>query len=464
MTRKINEILDGMSQIDFDMIASRDPAFFGRRVLGLIIKPFHEEWLKTYMNNNLVCIVAPTGFGKSQIMAILLPIWMCMYNKNKEVLIVSNTMSQSTTILGRIKDTILSNEMLQCLVPEKREKKWSQTEIHLRTGCKIYCKPNTEDVSSYHANLEICDEIAKYRDHNVFFNYTMTRVNAKKGKLIAITTFDNELDLAHKLIGKEGILRGFVSKIYKAINEKGESIFPEIFSLERLNNFKKGMGSLAFEKQYLSSTLSVEDALFPSELVVKCFNEQIGFQMKEGEFTFMGCDFALGRGTTADYSVFVVVENVGRLTLIRRIERYKGMPITFQKERIRELYNIFKCRRIYFDSSSMGESFVQELRQESLPITPCDFSYKNRNDYLINLLRYIDEGRLVIPRKFEDVKCITMGDILRKELASFMVTETPSGMVAYKSTGRHDDIVMALALAIKSASSQKKFIDTFFAE
>ena len=180
--------------------------------------------------------------------------------------------------------------------------------------------------------------------------------------------------------------------------------------------------------------------------------------------TTHNCDFAVGTGTTADYSVFTVVENIGRKTYIRRIERYKGMPIAFQKERIKELHKIFKCKHIYLDATSMGESFVQELRQEGLPITPCDFSYKNRNDYLMNLRRYIDEKRLVIPRNFEDPMCITMGDILYKELISFVVTKTPSGMVTYKSTAKHDDCVFSLALAIKGASAQIKFIDTFFAE
>ena len=463
--RTVKEILDGMNQIDFDLIASRDPVFFGRRVLGLIIKPFHEEWIDMFMNSNLTCIVAPTGHGKTNLMGIMMSLWIAQYQHNKEILIVSNTMEQSTKILDRIKDMIRDNEMLQNLIPIKQqEKTWSKTEIHLRTGCKIYCKPCNQNIRSYHVNYLLADEVAQYRDHQVFFKWIMTRVTSKMGKLVAITTFIDEMDLAHKLVGKEGEKRGFASKVYKAIDKEGNPFFPELYSKERLQEIKESIGSLAFDREYLSNTLSIEDALFPPQMVASCFNEELGFSMKEGEYTVMGIDIAVSAGATADYSVFTIVENIGRKTYIRRIERYRGMPISFQIDRIIELQNIFKCKHIYLDSSSMGETFVQELRQKGLPITPCDFSYKNRNDYLINLRRYMDEKRLVIPRKFEDSKCITMGDILYGELISFVVTKTPSGMVTYKTTSKHDDSVFSLALAIKGASSQKKFIDTFFAE
>ena len=461
--RTKEEILNGMDETLFDIIASKDPVFFGRRVLGFIVKPFHEEWLSMVRNNDKVMIVGPTGHGKSLIMAILLSIWKCYYKNHFEIIIVSNTMEQSTKILERIKDNIMRNEMLLDLVPDKHNTKWSRTEIHLRSGCKIYCKPNNENIRSYHCDLLIADEVSQYTNHDVFFRHTMTRVTAKNGKLVGITTFRDELDLAHKLTGKEGKKRGFVSKIYKAI-EKDKPIFPELYSLQKLNEIKSSMGSLKFEREYMSNVMSVEDALFDPNSIVECFDENLGFSLREGDYTVMGVDIAVGSGTSADFSVYTVVENIGRKTYIRRIEREKGMPIIHQINRIKELYRIYKCKNIYLDASSMGEGFVQELRQEGLPVTPCDFSYKNRNDYLINLKRYIDEKRLVIPRKFEDDKCMTMGDILRKELSSFMVTKTPSGMVTYQSTSRHDDTVFSLALAVKGASTQKEYIDMFFAE
>jgi len=414
--RTLKEILDGMNQVEFDLIASRDPVFFGERVLGIYMKPFHREWVDMILKNKLVCIVAPTGHGKTLVAGIMMALWIAHYQRNKEILIVSNTMEQSTKILERIKEEITSNEYLQCLIPEKHEQTWSKTEIHLRSGCKIYCKPCNQNIRSYHVDYLLADEVAQYRNHDVFFKWIMTRVTAKKGKLVAISTFIDELDLAHKLVGEAGKRRGFVSKIYRALDENEEPIFPELYSKERLQQIKESIGSIAFDREYMSNTTSIEDALFPPKAVAACFDEKLGFSMKEGDFTFMGCDFAVGTGTSADYSVFTVVENIGRKTYIRRIERYKGMPISFQKERIKELYKIYKCRHIYLDASSMGESFVQELRQEGLPITPCDFSYKNRNDYLMNLRRYIDEKRLVIPRNFEDPMCITMGDILYKEL------------------------------------------------
>lgn len=466
-------IFGGMNRFEFMTLASRDPAFWCERVLGLTIKPFHQEWLNLYMNNQFVNVIAPTGHGKTLLFGVGIPTWLAYNLKNQEILIISNTLEQSTGILTMIREMITENELLHELIPEKHLTRWSKTEIHTPTGCKIYCKPYSANIRSYHVNYLLSDEHAQYRDHSIFFKWVMTRVTAKKGKLVGISTPITEVDLPHKLLKNPQ----FVSRVYTAYEDEAHTIpiFPELYTAQRLLDIKEAIGSLAFDREYLCDTKTVEDALYPPNMVVDCWNEKLGFQLSEGKYIYIGCDFAIAAGTTADYSVFTVVENIGRQTYIRRIERPKrGTPIDLQKKRLVELNKIFKPRAIMLDVSSMGESFYQGLRQEGLPVKACDFSPKQRNDYLINLRSYIEgkrdsegkllERRLVIPRDFNDEKCVTMTDELFKELTSFVITQTPSGLTTYKSTAAHDDMVMSLALAIKGASKQKKFVDAFFCE
>lgn len=470
--RTIEEIMQGMDRLEFMTLAAKDLKFWCEKVLGIIVKPFHEEWFKLFKENQFVNIIAPTGHGKTLLMGVAIATWIAYNQRNKEILIISNTMEQSTGILTRVKEMISDNELLQELIPEKHLTRWSKTEIHTTTGCKIYCKPYSANIRSYHVDYLLADEDAQYRDQAIFFKWVITRVTAKKGKLVAISTPITEVDLPHKLLKNPK----FVSKVCIAYVDEENTIpvFPELYSKEELLSIKDTVGSLAFDREYLCSTKSVENALFPPNLVVDCFDEKVSFQLSEGDFVYIGCDFALARGSTADYSVFTVIENVGHQTIIRRIERYRGKPIDFQTKRLKELHRIYKAKSILLDVSAMGEGFFQDLRQEGLPVVACDFAPKHRNNYLITLRKFVEgkrdeegklkERRLVIPRDFNDIYCERMGDLLFNELTAFIITETPTGFTTYKTTAAHDDIVMSLALAISGASKQRKYVDSFFCE
>jgi len=334
-----------------------------------------------------------------------------------------------------------------------------------------------EDDNSYIANgivVHNCDEAAQYKDHSIFERWIITRVTAKNGKLVVISTPVSAIDLPHKLL-RNPI---FYSKIYTALKprmtenpeyysdicknlKEGEPLFPELYSKEKLEAIKQSQGSLRFEQEYMCNVLVVEDALYPPNMVVECFDESLDFQLPEGGTVYIGADFAVGTGKDADYSVFTVIENNGEKNFIRKIERYKGMPISAQIKRLEELCHAYKPKAIYLDETTFGVSIVQELRSKQLPVVGCKFDLKSRNNYLMNLRKIIEDRRLVIPRKPGSF-CVSLTDKLFTELTSFVISKTQAGLVTYKSTAAHDDMVMSLALAVSGVQKKMPMIERAF--
>lgn len=471
--RTESDILNGISFEELQAIGSRDPAYWIERVCtfgnpkGVIIKPFHRELIDLYLKHDRLCIMAPTGHGKSSVFGIGIPLWLAYFKTNQQMLIVSNTLDQSMGILERMKNEISDNELLRTLEPEDSKKTtWTKTEINLNGNNKIFCKPYTANIRSYHVNYCFCDEGAQYRDHSIFERWIITRVTAKGGKLVLSSTAMSAIDLPHKLM-KNPV---FVTKIYTALKssqlqekpeyfshiyddlKEGEPIFPELYSQEYLKEIESSQGTIRFKQEYMNDVFVIgEEALFPPAIVINCFDENLDFGLGEGNKIYIGVDFAFGTGDEADYFVITVIENNGIKNYIRKIEKYHGMPISAQIKRLEEINTIYRPVMFFVDETHYGQSMLQDMRSRRIPVTGCPFDMKSRNNYLINLRKMLEDVNIIIPRKGTNCSAIT--DDLYIQLTSFIQTKTPSESVTYKSTAVHDDIVMSLALAVSGVRS-----------
>ena len=162
--RTQEEILQGEQLHTFLMKCSMDFKLWCNRVIqdptdhskGLSIQPFHMEWFNSVHTKPRSCIRAPREHGKTLLLGAAYPLWVVFFNQFKEILIVSNTLEQSTKVLEVIKETIRQNKLLDKLIPVDKDATWSKTEIHTSTRCKIFCKPNNDNIRGSHVNYVIC--------------------------------------------------------------------------------------------------------------------------------------------------------------------------------------------------------------------------------------------------------------------------------------------------------------------
>ena len=473
--RTMSDILQGMDESEF-IIKCTNFKFFAERVIGFSIQPFHMEWINMIMNNRRVAIEAPTGFGKTAILGEAFCLWTSYTQKEKEMCIVSKTLNQATKILGNIKDRIENNEMLLELIPQdKPAGHWcSATTMVLSTNCKIFCRPYSENIKGIHVDYLLGDEVASYDDYAIWHRFVVTRTNAKNGVVVAISTSDNIADLMQELL----VNPEYVGKVYKAIDDDGKSIWPENWSLEKLNKIRSEIGEAAFQREYLNNPRAeAENALFPPHLITECFDNTLKFTMKPlSGFTVIGCDFAIASGPRADYDAYVVLNKVGNLSQLVHGETHRGFSIAAKMMRLKELYNTYSPRlkektdekgdeipstiRFVIDPSNVGQAVYEQLRAEGYPVEGAKFDSYSRNQMLINLRQMIENKELIIPRNSEDTATITFTDKLIKEMISMVETKTKMS-ITYMVKCAHDDTIMALAMACKGVIAQKGYTDMF---
>jgi len=460
--RTIENITQGE---DLDLVllkGSLDFEFFCKRILqnpqdhteGLELAWFHKEWIGMVRNNKRVCIQAARQHGKTELLAVAYPLWLCFYFKYKNILIVSNSLKQSKKVLSRVKAAILDNELLRKLIPQDRRLSWSKTEIETTTSCKIECKAYNENIKGDSYHYILADEISEYEDHDIFYYVIVPTTAFTKGAICCITTPKSKVDLSAELF-KNG---EYIGKKYAAIKEDGTPLWPEKYTLEYLEAKKKEIGVLAFQREFMCNPVSSEAQVIPYGKILAAYdtNETIQEYGETGHQYYMGCDIAVSK--TGDYSVFTIIEIVDDKFYIRHIERPKrGMGIASQQVRIEDLYERFLPKKIMIDESNVGQAYVQELRGKGFPITSTDFSPKNRNSLFLNLIRLFDEERIVIPRNTATPITKRITDELTKELANMVTGETRSGQFTYKSAGAHDDMFVSLCLAAQAATRRKPF-------
>lgn len=459
--RTKEQILQGEDEIQFMYSCFRDIGKFCERVLGLTLKPFHKEWLKILMNEDRIVIAAPTGFGKTTIFGIAYPLWLLTYKPKTQILIISRTIrTQSATILEEIKRNIEENEILFALKPEDKSIYWTKDKLNTSNKCKVLYSSYSINIRGLQVDYLFADEIATYPETESFFRDVSTRVVSKAGKIAAVSTPRNTGDLLAQLMTNPV----YFSKSYRAI-ENGESIWPERFSVERLMEEKREIGVAEFEKNYMVNPRSEsENAVFSMKALASCFDYDAIFNTKlakDGQ-VFMGCDFAISSGPTADFDAYVIVEKTGSKVWIKHGETHKGFPVSAKVRRIEQLYDLYRPELIILDESVLGISVIEELRMKGLPVEAQSFHSQARNVLLVNLKRLIENQVLIIPKNKEDIQTTTFTERLQDELLSFKeVKNKMTGSHNYISTGSHDDTVMALAMACKRTSVHKEFKDMF---
>jgi len=460
--KTISEIIGKMNLVDFLFKCKIDFKFFCEHVLNgppLFLEThgglhdFQLEWFQLIQNNQRVIIQAPSGFSKTTIVGIAYPIWLAYNYPNKQILVVSKSLPQSTRILGLIRQTIDESELLSELKPKNASETWSRQEIKTTTNCRLYCRPYSINIKGERVDFMLLDEAASYENTNIFFDYLVPRLNPQ-GHLALISTPESTTDLLHVI--KARTKKEYVFKTYPAIVGK-KSIWPERFPMKLLNERRDELGEEFFQKNYMCNPRAEsEHSIFSKKAILDCFDYERTFSTEIQGRAFIGCDFAISRGPTADFDAYVVLDKCDNLFIIKHIEIKKGLLTPGKVRRIEQLKELYNPTKIVVDETNLGSTIVDELRTRALPIKSQGFHPQERRELLNALRNIIDGKKLVIPRSPDDTHAIDMTNLLFEQLIGFREQENKqTGNKNYISTAPHDDIVMALAMALKEAIRQR---------
>lgn len=263
--------------------AESDPFWFFKTYLPhyfMVDSPlFHHDLIELLeTKGNVVGIAAPRGFAKSTVCTFGNVIWKAAFKKRHFICICSATHDAAADFTSFIKLDIENNERLKCDYPEIRQNQaeddfvWNDVRIR---GFGRRESMRGVRHRQYRPDEFVCDDleddemVKNPRRVNDVYNWLMTVVipamDPDKWCLFVIGTLLSKKSVLARIL-KENEDKGFITRIYRAFLENGESLWPERHSKESLLQKKKAMGSLAFNKEFMNDPKD-EEGMFREEWI-----------------------------------------------------------------------------------------------------------------------------------------------------------------------------------------------------
>lgn len=216
--------------------------------------------------------------------------------------------------------------------------------------------------------------------------------------------------------------------------------------LDRIRE-RYGEDSLIWRTEYMAESVGSELAVFDPQEIKRAYEQyphvteqgtvQYPYPAEAGHQYVQGVDLANRR----DYFVATVLDRTKPLAVQVKHDRYQKRGYGVYKSIIRSNFGRYNNAQTLVDSTSLGESVVEDLsdiRAEGYRFTGSAAKY----DLVHGLVRAFNENRVAIPMVRE----------LVSELRNYQYEITTSKTLRMEAKQGNDDYVMSLALAVELAS------------
>ena len=211
------------------------------------------------------------------------------------------------------------------------------------------------------------------------------------------------------------------------------ALYPEGRESPAIKSMAAGLSPEMFRERFGGEPVAHEDQVFRGESIERC----IGPLGQPDGWVTIGCDL----GRLMDFTVLVALNSRKQVVAI---ERWRKVSWVTQVQRITEMYKQLRAKQIAVDSTGLGDPICELLYRSNLSVNPVTITAQSKSEMIDRLSLTLDRGELTIPRD----------ETLIGELWDFQATERASGVDRLEAPeGKHDDMVIALALAVHGARS-----------
>ena len=454
-TKKTGSISRQVQVEKYRIAMENDMELFGKYILShhtnLDFGEHHKDLFNILQDDKEkkpFVIVLPRGHSKSTIANLVYVLHRICYNKDRFIVIVSESYSQSVMFLEALKDELEYNSRLREMFGNlARRDKWSEGEIETSNNIKIMAKgsgqrlrglkyQNTRPTCIILDDFESEDNTATevLRDKlNRWIEGTVYPSLAAGGRIIFIGTIVHQASYLNKARYMPSQFRINDSRYWDIEGDNGNPIWPARWSksdIAALRRRYEEMGYLdVFYREYKNIPMSPESRLFKPENII--FYDGILTKTSDGEDAvqirnydgldagapvlvnlYAGVDPAMGK-EKGDYTALVVV-GVGTDNNIYVIDRVREKLTPMDTiEKVFELKRKYpKIRRFAVESVAYQEALAQFIRQESMSrgiaipivqVRPRQSKVEKFADRLTGLEPLFRQNRIRINRHFQDL-------------------------------------------------------------
>jgi len=403
-------------------LAEQSPIYFGRLYFPDFFRDptpaFHWELIDLAHEmergrderGTLGCVVAaPRGHAKSSLLTFLVPLWWLVFQKKRFIVIVSDTATMAEGFVSDIKKQLEENEKLRADFGDLcgdtvigRPLKWASgdfTAAHKDASGRARFKTRVLARSTgaqfrglrsgaHRPDAIICDDLEndefvrtpeqRTKIWDWYTKAVLPALDPDRGAIFVIGTilhFDSLLMKLLKLAQAEGLYRW---KIYRAIRKTGRALWEGRFSLKRLDEIRRAIGSLAFNSEYLNNPIDEQARLYRPAWLRWYTGAELSYDretrrwMWRGEAldVYVGVDPAISEDEAADYFAIVVL-GVARQSKSLVILYTWAARIDFpaQVQEVIRLDATWQPRGIGIEKNAYQRALPQQLLRESAKLT-----------------------------------------------------------------------------------------------
>ena len=425
------------------------------------------EWMDIYSNRqgayvHRVCIIAPRSHSKSTTLGVKL-LHQCLFekwnNKPHDVWLFSASQDTAIRRLQEIRKDLVSHPELSRYL---NTKKGGKKELWLNNGAVIRCTSVGSAIRGDHPSIVALDDVlldAKKELNNEQLRHWLRKVIMPMldpgSSLYCVGTPMAMTDLYHtEMLDSEDWKSGIWSAIpnwdeFKHKPEKLKALWEEYRPIDFLLEQKNVCGELEFAQEFLCKVIDEESSVYPRKFTRANMDMEQTFdneKRSEGRYV-IGFDPSQGLGK--DYSVMIAVrqESDGSL-VVANVWRRNDFSPDKQADMVGEW-----CKKYSAPLAAEDVGFQRlfksllEAKGITVDYRESKVSNKGLKQALMNRLRvWFERGKIVFP----------YGNDATRRVVNEILEELESH--AWKNgdivdTGKHNDLVMALAHAVDQFSN-----------
>jgi hypothetical protein len=430
-----------------------DPVFFAALMCGdkwLVNAPEHQKLLRDASPRQVA--VCGRGWGKSLVFSRK-NLWL-LYTKPKvESLIVSSTQRQSMIMFDYCYFTVMANPLLRQMMQRPGT---TRTTIKLKPplGGRVIALPCSKDkLRGYHPDYVFLDEASVVPGEMITSEIMM--MLTKPGASLVMSGTPMSSDHVFR--------KAFLDTKRYSVHHYASYQSP-LVSQVQLDEWKEVMTHEEWQREVEGLWVEASHTFFPIDLIVSCIDPELGnpdspktyiedMEKVKPVQKLIGPYYAgLDLGKQMDYSVLVVVQKSpnGEVRLMHKRQFPLGTGYPEVIGYVARAQQVFNFESLHVDKGGIGDAIVDELYNIQVRGVQGVFFTETEKEGMLNNLKLLMEKRL-LKIAGDDKTLIAQ---LNEQQYEYLQPKTAQERIHLKfwhPQGRHDDQLMALALACRSA-------------
>lgn len=414
---------------------AENPTLFAELLLNFKPYPYQQKLLNDKSKRIVACMGRQTG--KTTTIAAK-AIHYAYTHPNTTTLIVSPSLRQSMIMFDKIQNFIQNNPLLAKSITRK-----TRTIIQLTNHSQIIALPCSQNLlRGYTAQLAICDEAA-FIPEIVITQIIFPMLSTTNGTAIFLSTPWDKNHFFHK---------AFLNPKYSTHKVKSKQC--PLIKPEFLKEMQQNMTREAYLMEYEAEFTETQNSYFPQELIRKSVElaQKLNLELHTNiEQTFPKSNYYAGVdfGKLHDFSALAVTKIEDSSIRLFYLHQFPlETPYTQVIGHLKRANQKFQFHKVLIDQTGVGEPILEEIRNQDLKnVKGIKFTVQTKENLLSNMKILMEQGKLAIPYHRQ----------LCQQINEQQYTYTKTGHIQFNHPpNSHDDMLWALALAVKAAKTEPK--------